>query len=53
MSWDDMQDKFNGLVEQRLGKQTGALFALLRDFGSGNVLSEMRALLGHCATGRR
>jgi len=47
MTWDDMRDKFNGLVEPRLGQQTAALFGLLREFGGRrDALAEIRAMLG-------
>jgi 2-methylcitrate dehydratase PrpD len=46
MSWDDMERKFDGLVAPFLRNRTGELFTLLRDFGNGNVLPEIRDLLG-------
>jgi 2-methylcitrate dehydratase PrpD len=45
MNWDDMHGKFDALVAPRLGSRTDALFGLLREFGRGDVLAEMRAML--------
>jgi 2-methylcitrate dehydratase PrpD len=45
MNWDDMHAKFGALVSPRLGSRTDALFALVREFGSGRVLDEIRAIL--------
>jgi 2-methylcitrate dehydratase PrpD len=45
MSWDDMHGKFDALVAPRLGARTDALFGLLREFGRGDVLAEIRAML--------
>ena len=47
MTWDDMRDKFNGLVEPRLGTQTAALFGLFHEFGGRrDALVEIRSILG-------
>jgi len=45
MDWDDMRGKFDALVTPRLGARTDALFGLLRAFGRGDVLAEIRAML--------
>jgi 2-methylcitrate dehydratase PrpD len=45
MTWDDMWRKFEALVAPRLGSHTEALFGLVREFGRGGVLGEMRAIL--------
>jgi len=45
MSWDDMHAKFDALVSPRLGERSDALFALVRDFGHGDVFGEIRAIL--------
>src|SRR5712671_472838 len=45
MSWDDMHGKFDALVAPRLGSRTNSLFGLLREFGRGDVLAEIRAML--------
>ncbi len=45
MNWDDMHAKFDALVSPRLGSRGDALFELVRDFGRGNVLDEIRAIL--------
>jgi 2-methylcitrate dehydratase PrpD len=45
MNWDDMHGKFDALVTPRLGARTDALFGLLREFGRGDVLAEIRAML--------
>ena len=45
MNWDDMHAKFDALVSPCLGSRTGAMFALVREFGSGGVLDEIRAML--------
>src|SRR5262249_8390320 len=45
MTWDDMRAKFDALVAPRLGSRGDALFSLVRDFGGGNVLGEIRAIL--------
>jgi 2-methylcitrate dehydratase PrpD len=45
MNWDDMHAKFAALVSPRLGSRSNALFALVREFGSGGVLDEIRAML--------
>ncbi len=45
MTWDDMQAKFSALVEPRLGARSAALFALVREFGRGGALDEMRSIL--------
>ena len=46
MSWDDMHDKFEGLVESRLGARAEALFNDVRGFGSGKGLAAIRAIAG-------
>ncbi|HVC52947.1 MAG TPA: MmgE/PrpD family protein [Stellaceae bacterium] len=46
MGWDDMAAKFDGLVRPRLGARSEALFALVRAFGGGGVLTEIRGILG-------
>lgn len=46
MTWDDMRDKFRGLVESRFGKQTESLFGQLREFGNGNGLAAIRSVSG-------
>ncbi len=45
MTWDDMWRKFETLVAPTLGPQTEALFSLLREFGRGGVLGEIRTML--------
>lgn len=45
MNWRDMRDKFTALVGDRLDGRAEALFGLVRDFGRGGVLNEMRAIL--------
>jgi 2-methylcitrate dehydratase PrpD len=45
MGWDDMDSKFGGLVAPALQNRTGMMFGLLRQFGSGGTLSEMRPIL--------
>ena len=49
MSWEDMWDKFRGLVAPRLGGDGERLFALVREFGRaegrGRALGEMRRIL--------
>jgi 2-methylcitrate dehydratase PrpD len=45
MNWDDMRRKFEALVTPTLGSHSEALFALVREFGRGGVLGEMRAIL--------
>jgi 2-methylcitrate dehydratase PrpD len=45
MSWDDMWLKFEALVAPRLGLRSGTLFGLVREFGRGGVLGEIRAIL--------
>lgn len=45
MGWDDMARKFDALVRPRLGPRSDALFGLVRRFGSGNVLAEIRRTL--------
>jgi 2-methylcitrate dehydratase PrpD len=46
MSWDDMHDKFDGLVESRLGSRTATLLEDLRGFGNGKGLAAIRAIAG-------
>jgi 2-methylcitrate dehydratase PrpD len=45
MDWDDMHGKFDALVAPRLGARADTLFGLLREFGRGDVLAEIRAML--------
>jgi 2-methylcitrate dehydratase PrpD len=45
MGWDDMHAKFDALVSPRLGGRADPLFALVQDFGGGDVLDEIRAVL--------
>jgi 2-methylcitrate dehydratase PrpD len=45
MNWDDMHGKFDALVAPRLGARSEALFNLVREFGRGDVLAEIRAML--------
>jgi 2-methylcitrate dehydratase PrpD len=45
MNWDDMHGKFDALVAPRLGARSDTLFGLLREFGRGDVLAEIRAML--------
>src|SRR5207237_3583420 len=45
MNWDDMHGKFEALVASRLGVRSDKLFGLLREFGRGDVLAEIRAML--------
>ena len=45
MTWDDMRAKFEALVSPRLGTRSDALFALVREFGRGDVFGEIRAIL--------
>ena len=46
MGWQDMHDKFEGLVESRLGDRAGTLFEDLRGFGNGKGLAAIRAIAG-------
>ncbi|HEX5318781.1 MAG TPA: MmgE/PrpD family protein [Stellaceae bacterium] len=46
MGWDDMAVKFDALVRPRLGARGEALFGLVRAFGSGGVLAEIREIVG-------
>ncbi len=45
MGWDDMAAKFAGLVRPVLGARGDTLFALVREFGSGGVLGEIKGIL--------
>lgn len=46
MSWDDMRDKFEALVEPVLGAaQTSALFTLLRNFEEPGAMAQLDAML--------
>jgi 2-methylcitrate dehydratase PrpD len=45
MSWDDMDRKFDGLVAPSLHNRTGLMLDLLRGFGQGNALAEVRGLI--------
>ena len=40
-----MRAKFDALVAPRLGARGEALFGLVREFGRGGVLEEIRAIL--------
>ncbi|MBV9859561.1 MAG: MmgE/PrpD family protein [Alphaproteobacteria bacterium] len=52
MTWSDMRDKFAALVEPRLGAAVAErLLGLVREFGSGGMLGEIRALLGRLHAG--
>jgi len=46
MGWDDMAAKFDALVRPRLGPRSDALFGLVRAFGSGGVLGEIKEIVG-------
>jgi 2-methylcitrate dehydratase PrpD len=46
MGWDDMAEKFDALVRPRLGARTDALFGLVRIFGGGGVLGEIKGIVG-------
>ncbi len=46
MTWGDMHNKFEGLVEPRLGGRAETLFAELREFGNGKGLAAIRAISG-------
>ena len=45
IGWDDMRAKFDALVAPVLGARSEALFGLVREFGSGGALDEIRAIL--------
>jgi len=45
IDWDDMWEKFGALTEPVLGRRNETLFALVRDFGIGSTLEDMRAIL--------
>jgi 2-methylcitrate dehydratase PrpD len=45
MDWHDLHEKFNGLAAPRLGERSDALFMLVREFGRGDVLAEIRSIL--------
>ncbi len=45
MRWSDMHTKFAALVEPRLGRRSDELFGLVREFGRGGVLGEIRLIL--------
>jgi 2-methylcitrate dehydratase PrpD len=45
IGWDDMRTKFNALVAPRLGARAESLFGLVREFGRGGALAEIRAIL--------
>jgi len=47
MNWDDMHGKVDALAAPRLGVRSEALFDLVRQFGRGDVLVEIRAMLRH------
>jgi 2-methylcitrate dehydratase PrpD len=46
MGWDDMAAKFDALVRPRLGPRTEALFGLVRVFGGGGALAEIKEIVG-------
>ena len=46
MGWADMGSKFGGLAEPALKGRSGDMFGLLRRFGQGCALAEMRSILG-------
>ena len=46
MTWADMRQKFDGLVEPRFGNRTPELFELAREIGSGRVVERMREMVG-------
>ena len=45
MNWDDMHAKFEALVTPCLASRSEALFSLVREFGRGEVLGEIRSVL--------
>ncbi|MBV9150365.1 MAG: MmgE/PrpD family protein [Alphaproteobacteria bacterium] len=45
MTWDDMHAKFAALVSPELGARADTLFGLIRQFGQGDVLGDIRAIL--------
>jgi 2-methylcitrate dehydratase PrpD len=45
IGWNDMRLKFDALVAPRLGVRAEALFGLVREFGGGGALAEIRAIL--------
>ena len=45
MNWHDMEAKFAALTAPCLGQRSEAMFGLVREFGRGGVLPEMRAIL--------
>ena len=45
IGWNDMHTKFDALVAPVLGTRTDSLFGLVREFGSGGALDEIRAIL--------
>ena len=45
LGWDDMDRKFGGLVAPALHNRTGVMFGLLRRFGDGAALTEVRRML--------
>jgi len=49
MGWDDMWAKFDALVRPRLGARGDRLFALVRDFGTGGALGEIRGIVAGLA----
>ncbi len=44
MGWDDMRQKFDGLVAESLGNRAPTLFAALQDFGGGESLPVIHAI---------
>jgi 2-methylcitrate dehydratase PrpD len=44
MGWDDMWAKFDALVRPRLGAHGDTLFGLVREFGKGGALPEIRRI---------
>ena len=46
MTWDDMRQKFDGLVEPRFGNRTPELFEVARELGGDRALGRMREMVG-------
>lgn len=46
MNWDDMHTKFMPLAEPELGDRAQRLYALLRGFGDGEDMEEIRGIVG-------
>jgi 2-methylcitrate dehydratase PrpD len=45
MTWDDMWAKFDALAAPVLGRRSERLFTLVRDFGHGGTLVDLRSIL--------